>query len=153
MNATIVAQFMLAQTHFLTKLYHAGTLSTSPFLAGDELQRGVHAKQCKGVTTVMSFETGDERLSQRFVDACYLFKITVSFGSGNSLVEMPCLLSHASIPKEKRTLPADLVRLSIGIEDVADLLIDLQRAIKFALSGAKDVRKSLFKSMAGAAGK
>ena len=147
LNATIVAQFMLAQTHFLKKLYHAGTLSASPFLAGDEAQRAVHAKQCKGVTTVMSFETGDERLSQRFVDACYLFKITVSFGSGNSLVEMPCLLSHASIPKEKRTLPADLVRLSIGIEDVADLLIDLQRAIKFALSGAVDVRKSVSKSM------
>ena len=64
----------------------------------------------------------------RFCDACRIFKTTVSFGSVNSLCEMPCTMSHASIPAEKRTLPADLVRLSIGIEDVRDLITDLTQA-------------------------
>ena len=44
-------------------------------------------------------------------------KITVSFGSVNSLVEMPIAMSHASIPTDLCTLPKDLVRLSCGIED------------------------------------
>jgi len=60
----------------------------------------------------------------------------MSFGSCNSLVEMPCLLSHASIPKHKRTLPEDLVRLSIGVEHIADILADLTNAFREASSAA-----------------
>eukprot|EP00759_Apiculatamorpha_spiralis_P025982 PhF_6_TR29192/c0_g1_i1/m.42712/K01760/metC; cystathionine beta-lyase len=146
-NAEVIVQFLLTQSHFVKKVYHAGTRSDSPILATSKEEAEIHAKQCKGSCTVISFETGDDRLSQRFVDACVLFKITVSFGSCTSLVEMPCTLSHASIPKEKRTLASDLIRLSIGIEDVSDLLIDLQRAIKYALSGAIDVRKMISKEM------
>jgi len=41
-------------------------------------------------------------------------------------------MSHASIPAEKRTLPGDLIRLSIGIEDADDLICDLEHAIKVA---------------------
>eukprot|EP00913_Durusdinium_trenchii_P009596 g9016.t1 len=41
-------------------------------------------------------------------------------------------MSHASIPAEKRTLPADLIRLSVGIEDAQDLILDLEQAIKVA---------------------
>ena len=41
------------------------------------------------------------------------------------LCEMPCIMSHASIPAEERTLPEDLIRLSVGIEDVRDLIDDL----------------------------
>merc|ERR1712072_1483093 len=82
--------------------------------------------------SVLSFETGDVRLSQRFVDACALFKLTVSFGSCNSLAEMPCLLSHASIPAEARHLPEDLIRLSIGIEDSRDICADIAQALEIA---------------------
>lgn len=61
----------------------------------------------------------------RFLFASAIFRRPqVSFGSVNSLGEMPCTMSHASIPAEERTLPADLVRLSVGIEDVRDLLQD-----------------------------
>ncbi len=54
-----------------------------------------------------------------------LFKITVSFGSVTSLISLPCYMSHASIPaalRVQRGLPDDLVRISVGIEDPADLL-------------------------------
>merc|ERR1712176_241547 len=93
----------------------------------------IHEKQAMGPGALISFETGDEAFSRRFCEACRIFKITVSFGSVNSLVEMPRTMSHASIPHDESLktdpLAADLVRLSIGIEDVNDLLDDLKQAM------------------------
>jgi cystathionine beta-lyase len=60
-----------------------------------------------------------------------MFSICVSFGSINSTISLPGCMSHASVPKEVgelRNLPADLVRLSVGIEDAGDLIADLERA-------------------------
>jgi cystathionine beta-lyase len=62
-----------------------------------------------------------------------LFKITVSFGSVTSLISVPGLMSHASIPEEvraEREFPEDLVRMSIGIEAPEDLINDLSWAMK-----------------------
>lgn len=56
-----------------------------------------------------------------------LFKITVSFGGCGSVVEMPCALSHASIPSDELVLPLDLVRMSVGIEDINDILADIEQ--------------------------
>ena len=75
------------------------------------------------------------QLSQRFVEACKVLKITVSFGSVNSLVEMPTSMSHASIPAEFCTLPKDLVRISCGIEDVRDVQADITQALQVASRG------------------
>eukprot|EP00796_Vickermania_ingenoplastis_P000237 gene238-116_t len=131
MNAMAVAFFLARQTHFIKKLNYVGLdPSVFPDISGltkEEYDR--HRAQSRGPSSLLSFETGDVEVSQRFVQACKLFKLTVSFGSCNSLVEMPCLLSHASIPAAERTLPDDLVRLSIGIEQIEDLLADLRQAI------------------------
>ena len=57
----------------------------------------------------------------------------MSFGSVNSLIEMPVTMSHASIPAEvraSRSFPEDLLRISIGIEDVKDLIRDLEQAFQ-----------------------
>eukprot|EP01059_Diplonema_ambulator_P013311 TRINITY_DN23841_c0_g1_i1.p1 TRINITY_DN23841_c0_g1~~TRINITY_DN23841_c0_g1_i1.p1 ORF type:complete len:540 (+),score=165.18 TRINITY_DN23841_c0_g1_i1:81-1622(+) len=141
-NAMKIAQFLTTVPE-VKKLHYAGLgPGRGPATATEESYK-LHFSQAKGGGSVLSFETGNVRLSERIVDACKLFKITVSFGSCNSLIEMPCLLSHASIPAEKRTLPPDLIRLSVGIEDVHDLLCDLQRAFKYASSGAKDVRAQI----------
>jgi cystathionine beta-lyase/cystathionine gamma-synthase len=59
-----------------------------------------HFSQSVGGGVVMSFTTGSTHLSRRVVDAMRIFKLTVSFGACNSLVEMPCVLSHASVPPE-----------------------------------------------------
>ena len=59
------------------------------------------------------------------VESTELFKITVSFGNVVSLITLPCYMSHASIPaavRAARGLPDDLVRVSVGIEDVDDLI-------------------------------
>eukprot|EP00931_Biecheleriopsis_adriatica_P066096 TRINITY_DN4050_c0_g1_i1.p1 TRINITY_DN4050_c0_g1~~TRINITY_DN4050_c0_g1_i1.p1 ORF type:complete len:643 (-),score=120.98 TRINITY_DN4050_c0_g1_i1:67-1941(-) len=92
----------------------------------------IHRSQAIGQGSMISLTTGCCEFSRRFCDACRIFKTTVSFGSVNSLCEMPCTMSHASIPSEKRTIAADLVRLSIGIEDVRDLIKDLSRALDAA---------------------
>eukprot|EP00754_Rhynchopus_humris_P040076 Rhum_TRINITY_DN23126_c0_g1::Rhum_TRINITY_DN23126_c0_g1_i1::g.177246::m.177246/K01760/metC; cystathionine beta-lyase len=151
-NATKIAHF-LSTVPEVTALHYAGGVPSddkaSP-LSSTKESYALHCSQAKGGGSVISFETGDVKLSNRIVDACRLFKITVSFGSCNSVIEMPCLLSHASIPAEKRTLPADLVRMSVGIEDVNDLLHDLQRAFKYATSGAKDVRAQIERDIAKA---
>jgi len=92
----------------------------------------IHRSQATGQGSMISLTTGSVEFSKRFCDACRIFKTTVSFGSVNSLIEMPCTMSHASIPAEKRTLPDDLIRLSIGIEDVRDLIADLSQALDVA---------------------
>ena len=84
-----------------------------------------------GLGAVISFTTGDERLSAEIVETTRLFKIAVSFGSVGSTISLPCRMSHASIPsalRDRLAPPSDLVRLSVGIEDVDDLIADLDRA-------------------------
>ena len=66
------------------------------------------------------------------VERTSLYKVTVSFGNVVSLISLPCFMSHASIPaavRAARGLPDDLVRISAGIEDVADLIADLEQAL------------------------
>jgi cystathionine beta-lyase len=81
----------------------------------------------------VSFTTGDASFSARLVEATRLFRIAVSFGSVSSTISLPCRMSHASIPaslKERLAPPTDLIRLSVGIEDVDDLIEDLQDSMK-----------------------
>ena len=94
--------------------------------------KAVHDKQAAGPGSVLSFTTGDKALSERIVGATRLWGISVSFGCVNSLISMPCLMSHASIdPKVRaaRGMPEDLIRLCVGIEDERDLLEDLENAL------------------------
>jgi len=81
---------------------------------------------------VLSFETGSVDLSERIVESTKLFGISVSFGCVNSLISMPCRMSHASIDpatRKERALPEDIIRLCIGIEDLEDLKDDLAQAL------------------------
>lgn len=88
----------------------------------------LHQQQAKGNGTVISFTTESLTLSSQIVEITQLFTLSVSFGSLTSLISLPSAMSHASIPENKRTLAADLIRLSIGIEDVNDLIDDLDQA-------------------------
>jgi cystathionine beta-lyase len=91
-----------------------------------------HAAQARGPGVVVSFETGDETRSLALVERLERFAITVSFGSVDSTASVPCRMSHASVPAPLRHVampPRDLVRLSIGLEDFADLSKDLAAAL------------------------
>jgi len=95
----------------------------------------LHAAQSRGPGSIICFETGSITSSQKFVESLNLFAITVSFGSINSSVSLPSRMSHASIPavvRASRRLPEDLVRLSVGIEAVADLREDIAQALRKA---------------------
>ena len=121
-NCAKLAEWLAAHPK-VTKLNYPG-LPGHPFA-------DVHDSQAKLGGSLLSFETGDLELSRRIVEETKLFKITVSFGSTNSLISLPCFMSHASIPAEVRAargLPDDLVRISAGIEDIEDLIADLDAA-------------------------
>jgi cystathionine beta-lyase len=100
---------------------------------------GLHAQQARGAGAVISFATDSFDLSKRIAEATRIFRISVSFGSVNSSISLPGCMSHASIPAEirkGRAFDADLIRLSIGIEDADDLLTDLDQA--FEQAGIKE---------------
>lgn len=97
--------------------------------------KAVHDAQATSAGSIISFITNNADLSRVIVSETELFKITVSFGNVCSLISMPCFMSHASIPAELRAargLPDDLVRISVGIEDIGDLLADLEQAFEKA---------------------
>lgn len=120
-SAQKIAEY-LEQHPLVERVYYPG-LKDHP---GHEL----NLRQAMGGGAVISFTTGDADLSKRLVEATRLFEIAVSFGSVGSVISLPFKMSHASIPrslKNRLAPPADLVRLSVGIEDVDDLLEDLER--------------------------
>lgn len=123
-NAQKIAEFLFSHPR-VKKVNYAGL----PGHPGGTL----HYSQAKGAGSVLSFLTGSVALSKHIADATKYFSIAVSFGSVKSLISMPCFMSHASIPasvREARGLTEDLVRISVGIEDVDDLIADLDYAIR-----------------------
>ena len=95
----------------------------------------IHSEQAAGGGAVISFVTGDPEFSRRLVESTNLFEIAVSFGSVGSVISTPCKMSHASVPESLRDRlapPEDLVRISVGIEDVDDLIEDLEQAFAAA---------------------
>lgn len=95
-------------------------------------QYDLHWSMARGAGAVLSFETGDVNVSERIVESARLWAISVSFGCVNSLISMPCRMSHASIDaktRAERALPEDIIRLCVGIEDPEDLIDDLSRAV------------------------
>jgi cystathionine beta-lyase len=99
-------------------------------------QYDLHWSMARGAGAVLSFETGDVALSERIVEAARLWGISVSFGCVNSLISLPCQMSHSSIDaktRKERKMPEDIIRLCVGIEDPDDLIDDLSRAVSYPL--------------------
>jgi cystathionine beta-lyase len=126
-SAAVVAA-RLADHPAVERVYYPGL----PSHPGQAVQR----RQARGDGAVLSFTTGDAERSRRLVEATRVFDLAVSFGSVASAISLPCAMSHASVPAELRARlapPPDLVRLSVGIEDVGDLWTDLEVALAVAV--------------------
>lgn len=94
--------------------------------------------QAKGAGGVLSFELNDQADPVAFVNQLNYFKLAVSLGSVESLVELPSQMSHAELSPDEQLaagIKPGLIRLSVGIEDVEDLIADLKQALLSAQRG------------------
>lgn len=95
-------------------------------------QHELACRQMKGFGGMVSLELGDAGRARRFVEGTKLFALAESLGGVESLVGHPATMTHASVPPDRRSamgLTDSLVRLSVGIEDVEDLIADLDQAL------------------------
>jgi cystathionine gamma-lyase len=96
-------------------------------------QHAVARRQMNGYGGMVSAVlAGGEARSRKFLERCRLFSLAESLGGVESLIEHPALMTHASIPAAKRAaigIDDGLVRLSVGVEDVDDLVADLDQAL------------------------
>jgi cystathionine gamma-lyase len=99
-------------------------------------QYKIAKKQMSGFGGMISFViNGGLKESKKFLESVRLFTLAESLGGVESLIEHPAIMTHASIPKDKRKLLGiddGLIRISVGIEHVADLKSDLENAFKQA---------------------
>lgn len=81
---------------------------------------------------VTFFIRGGETAALRFLERCRLFTLAESLGGVESLAEHPAIMTHASVPRETREkigITDTLIRLSVGLEDIEDLIEDLRQAL------------------------
>jgi len=98
----------------------------------DNPQRELVERQMRLPGAMVSFELRDSAAARRFVAATRLFTLAESLGAVESLIELPALMTHASVSGSPLEVPQALVRLSVGIEAVDDLLRDLVSAFEAA---------------------
>ncbi len=123
-NARLVAEFLRGHRQVARVFY--------PGLA-DHPQRDLARRQMSGFGGMISFEVkGGLEPARRVVERTHLFTLAESLGGVESLIELPAAMTHASIPAETRRahgVADGLVRVSVGIEDAADLISDLDQAL------------------------
>ncbi len=100
----------------------------------DNAGYAVAKKQMRGFGGMISFELKNDSVEEanRVLSSTHLFALAESLGGVESLINHPASMTHASIPREERIkngLSDSLIRLSVGIEDVDDLIEDLDKAI------------------------
>jgi cystathionine gamma-lyase len=122
-NGLAVARFLESHPRVDRVLY--------PGLESHE-QHELAGRQMGGFTGMVSVDLGTLARAKAFSESLRLFSLAESLGGVESLVSVPALMTHASVPEERRLamgVTPGLVRLSVGIEDEADLLADLERAL------------------------
>lgn len=125
-NALQVAQF-LVEHPAVAHVYYPGL--------ADHKDHDIARKQMTGFSGMISFELKKEAQVASFVEALRVFTLAESLGGVESLIEVPAIMTHASIPKalrEQAGIKDGLIRLSVGIEYVDDLLADLDTALQKA---------------------
>ena len=123
-NGLAVARFL--ESHERTKAVHYPGLPSHP-------QHELAMRQMSGFTGMVSVELGDGDRARRFVEGTRLFALAESLGGVESLIGVPALMTHASVPPDRRAamgVTDGLVRLSVGIEGIDDLLADLEAALE-----------------------
>ena len=115
-NAIIIAKY-LEEHNKVGKVYYPGLKSFE--------NHEIAKKQMKDFGGMISFELKDNSNSIKLVDNLKIFKIAVSLGDTESLVEIPALMTHRG-----QDISPTLIRLSVGLEDALDLIEDLEQALE-----------------------
>jgi cystathionine beta-lyase/cystathionine gamma-synthase len=122
-NGRIVAQF-LSEHPSVKKVYYPG-LKSHP-------QHDLASRQMSGFGGMISFETGSLENAKRVLEAVRVCTLGESLGGVESLISHPATMTHASVPETERArlgITDGLVRVSVGIEDVEDIIADLDQAL------------------------
>ncbi len=122
-NGMAIAEFLEAHPKVKRVLY--------PGLASHP-QHEVAKRQQTGFGGMLSFDLGSLEASRRLLNSVKLCALAESLGGVETLISLPAVMTHASIPPDMRQqigITDGLVRLSIGIEDVEDLIADLDQAL------------------------
>ena len=120
-NGQAIAEW-LAEHPKVARVYYPG-LATHP-------QHDLARRQMRAFGGMLSFELkGGEAAARRVASRTRLFALAESLGGVESLIEVPLAMTHDSVRGTKLAPPAGLVRLSVGIETLDDLIVDLAQAI------------------------
>lgn len=123
-SALQIARWLEARTD-LKAVYYPG-LESHP-------QHALAKQQMKGFSGIVSFDTGDAERTRRMASSFKVFALAESLGGVESLVCHPASMTHGSVPEADRQrlgINDNLLRLSVGVEDVQDLIEDLERVLK-----------------------
>jgi cystathionine gamma-lyase len=122
-NAMTIAEYLEGHPK-VSRVYYPGLKSHPQYEIG--------LRQASGFGGMISFEIkGGEKESVEFLESLKLFTLAESLGGVESLIEHPALMTHSSITAKEREMAGirdSLIRVSIGIEDKADLIEDLEQA-------------------------
>jgi cystathionine beta-lyase/cystathionine gamma-synthase len=124
-NGIAVARHLDAHPK-VRKVYYPG-LPSHP-------QHEIARKQQRGPGAMLSFDLGTTDAARRFLNQVKLCSLAESLGGVETLISLPALMTHASMPKETQErvgITEGLVRLSVGIEDVEDITADLDQALLY----------------------
>jgi cystathionine gamma-synthase len=120
-SAEQVARF-LAEHPSVEQVYYPGL----PDHAGYDVAK----RQMRAFGGMVSFRVkGGEPAARAVCDSARLFTLAESLGGVESLIELPSVMTHASVAESELAVPPDLVRLSVGLETVDDLIADLDQAL------------------------
>ncbi|HZW39891.1 MAG TPA: PLP-dependent aspartate aminotransferase family protein [Ignavibacteriaceae bacterium] len=123
-NAIKFAEY-LCSSKVAEKVYYPG-LPSHP-------QHELAKKQMRGFGGMVSADFGDFEISKKLLNNVKLFSLAESLGGVESLVNQPATMTHGSVPREERLklgITDSLVRFSIGLEDIEDLIKDVEMALK-----------------------
>ena len=128
-NAMHIAAFLEKHPKVQRVLYPGLASHPQHLLAAEQMQRRYGGM----VTAVLKGgKEGAMSASRRFLERCKLFTLAESLGGVESLIEHPAIMTHASLPEDVRAnlgIDDGLVRLSVGIESVEDLIAELKYAL------------------------
>lgn len=122
-NAQVLAEFLNNHPK-VSKVYYPGLPGTADY----EIAR----KQMSGFGGMISIELNEGLSTKDFVEGMDVFMLAESLGGVESLIEVPAVMTHASIPREIRLengISDELVRISVGIEHIDDLTADMANAL------------------------